>query len=57
VPIAALLALHAGRYGVEVVTGSGVHRIVRVTTGIFAGGRVQVSGPGIRAGERVVVSE
>lgn len=57
VPVTALLALRAGKYGVEVVTGRGAHRIVDVTTGIFAGGRVQVSGPGISAGERVVVSQ
>jgi peptidoglycan hydrolase-like protein with peptidoglycan-binding domain len=57
VPVTALLALNTGRYGVEVITGSGAHRIVGVTTGIFAGGRVQVSGRGISAGERVVVSQ
>ena len=57
VPVTALVALRAGRYGVEVVTSAGVHHIVDVTTGIFAGGRVQVSGPGISAGERVVVSQ
>jgi membrane fusion protein, multidrug efflux system len=57
VPVTALVVLRAGRYGVEVVTGSGAHRVIGVTTGIFAGGRVQVSGPGISAGERVVVSQ
>lgn len=57
VPVTALLALRAGRYGVEVVTPAGTHRIVPVTTGVFAGGRVQVSGAGISAGERVVVSQ
>jgi peptidoglycan hydrolase-like protein with peptidoglycan-binding domain len=57
VPVTALLALRAGRFGVEVVTPSGAHRIEPVTAGIFAGGRVQVSGPGIRAGEKVVVSQ
>jgi peptidoglycan hydrolase-like protein with peptidoglycan-binding domain len=57
VPVTALLALRAGHYGVEIVTPSGARRVVAVTAGIFAGGRVQVSGPGISAGERVVVSE
>jgi len=57
VPVTALLVLRAGQYGVEIVTPSGAHRVVPVTAGIFAGGRVQVSGPGIRTGERVVVSQ
>jgi hypothetical protein len=57
VPVTALLALRAGQYGLEVVTPAGAHRVVPVTAGIFAGGRVQVSGPGISAGERVVVSQ
>jgi hypothetical protein len=57
VPVTALLALRAGHFGVEIVTPSGAHRVVPVTAGIFAGGRVQVSGPGISAGEKVVVSQ
>jgi multidrug efflux pump subunit AcrA (membrane-fusion protein) len=57
VPVTALLALRAGQYGVEIVIPPGAHRVVPVTVGIFAGGRVQVSGPGIDAGERVVVSQ
>jgi Putative peptidoglycan binding domain len=57
VPVTALLALRAGQYGVEIVTPSGGHRVVPVTAGIFAGGRVQISGPGIRAGEEVVVAQ
>jgi hypothetical protein len=57
VPVTALVVVRAGRYGVEVVTGSGAHHIVAVTTGIFAGGRVQVSGTDVAAGERVVVSQ
>ena len=56
-PVTALLALRAGQYGVEIVTPSGAHRVVRVTAGMFAGGRVQVSGPGISAGEKVVVAQ
>jgi peptidoglycan hydrolase-like protein with peptidoglycan-binding domain len=57
VPVTALLALRAGSYGVEIVLPSGAHRVVPVTAGIFAGGRVQVSGRSISAGERVVVSQ
>jgi multidrug efflux pump subunit AcrA (membrane-fusion protein) len=43
VPILALLALAEGGYGVQVVEGGGT-RIVAVKTGMFAGGRVEVSG-------------
>jgi hypothetical protein len=57
VPIAALLALAGGGYGVEVVEPSGVHRLVGVTTGAFTGSQVQVAGPAIRVGTRVVVAE
>jgi peptidoglycan hydrolase-like protein with peptidoglycan-binding domain len=43
VPIAALVALAEGGYGVEVVDGSATH-YVRVDTGLFANGRVEVTG-------------
>jgi peptidoglycan hydrolase-like protein with peptidoglycan-binding domain len=46
VPITALLALAEGGYGVQVVEGS-TTRIVAVTTGMFAGGRVEISGAGV----------
>ena len=46
-PVAALLALAGGGYGLEVVTPSGAYHLVGVITGIFAAGQVQVSGPGI----------
>jgi hypothetical protein len=57
VPVAALLALSGGGYAVEVVGGDGTHHLVRVTPGLFddAVGLVQVSGPGLAAGQRVVV--
>lgn len=57
VPVDALIALSGGRYAVEVVSPDGVHRLVNVTLGIFddADGRVQVSGSGLAAGQRVVV--
>jgi hypothetical protein len=54
VPVNALLALQGGGYGMEVVTGSKT-RLVGVTTGMYAGSMVQVSGPGITAGTRVQV--
>lgn len=57
VPVNALLALSGGGYAVEVVAGDGIHRLVRVRPGLFddAAGMVQVSGPGLAAGQRVVV--
>jgi hypothetical protein len=56
-PIAALLALAGGGYGLEVVAPTGGHHLVGVTTGIFTGSRVQVSGQGIDAGTKVVVAQ
>jgi peptidoglycan hydrolase-like protein with peptidoglycan-binding domain len=54
VPVAALLALAEGGYGVEVVQGS-ASTYVPVTTGLFADGRVEISGGGtaIAEGTRV----
>lgn len=46
VPVAALLALAEGGYGVEVIDGTST-RVVPVTTGMFANGRVEVSGHGL----------
>jgi peptidoglycan hydrolase-like protein with peptidoglycan-binding domain len=57
VPIAALLALAGGGYGVEVAGPKGDDRLVGVTTGLFANTLVQVSGPGIRAGMKVVTAQ
>jgi hypothetical protein len=56
VPVSALLALAGGGYGLEVVGPSGAHHLVGVTAGLFASGQVQVSGPDIAAGTRVVVA-
>lgn len=53
-PIAALLALAEGGFGVEIVDGA-TRRIVPVKTGTFAAGRVEVSGEGIAEGVTVVV--
>jgi hypothetical protein len=57
VPVSALLALAGGGYGLEVVTPSGAHHLTGVTTGLFAGGQVQVSGPGIAPGTKVVTAQ
>jgi peptidoglycan hydrolase-like protein with peptidoglycan-binding domain len=49
VPVAALLALQEGGFGLEVVKG-GASTYVPVTTGLFADGKVEVSGEGISRG-------
>jgi peptidoglycan hydrolase-like protein with peptidoglycan-binding domain len=49
VPVAALLALAEGGYGVEVVTSAGSH-LIAVETGLFASGRVEISGPDVSEG-------
>ncbi len=56
-PVNALLALSGGGYAVETVAGDGTHHLVPVRAGLFDGasGMVQVSGPGLAAGQRVVV--
>lgn len=56
VPVDALLALREGGYGVELVDGTD-SRTVPVRTGLFAGGLVEVSGPGIAEGVRVEVPQ
>jgi hypothetical protein len=58
VPVNALLALAGGGgYAIEVVDAARVHRLVPVALGLFddAEGLVQVSGSGVKAGQRVVV--
>ena len=57
VPVGALLALSTNQYGVEIVESNGTTRKVPVTIGLFAGGRVEVSGEGISEGQRVVVPQ
>lgn len=54
VPVAALLALPEGGYGVEIVEGS-TTRIVAVKPGLFATGRVEINGDGIEEGMKVGV--
>jgi len=57
VPVNALLALAGGGYALEEVEAGGAHRLVAVQVGLFddADGLVQVTGPGLAAGQRVVV--
>jgi multidrug efflux pump subunit AcrA (membrane-fusion protein) len=53
IPISALLATAGGGYAVDVIRSSGAVSRVPVTPGSFAGGFVQISGPGIAAGMQV----
>jgi hypothetical protein len=57
VPVNALLALADGGYGLEVIGAKGVHTLEPVTLGLFddANEEVQVSGPGVFAGQRIVI--
>ena len=57
VPVGALLALSPNEYGVEIVDSGGTTRKVPVTVGLFAGGRVEISGDGISEGQTVVVPQ
>ncbi|MEU7823020.1 peptidoglycan-binding domain-containing protein [Catellatospora sp. NPDC049133] len=52
VPVGALLALAEGGYGLEVAEGEAA-RIVAVKTGLFADGKVEVTGPDLRPGMTV----
>lgn len=56
VPVGALVALPGGGYGVQVVSGAATAlRTVKVETGVFAQGQVEVTGSGIGEGTKVVV--
>jgi Putative peptidoglycan binding domain len=57
VPVNALLALAGGGYALEEVESTGAHQLVGVSVGLFddAAGMVEVSGPGLAAGQRMVV--
>jgi peptidoglycan hydrolase-like protein with peptidoglycan-binding domain len=52
VPVAALVVLREGGYGVEVIEGSS-SRYVAVDTGLFASGYVEITGDGIVEGTKV----
>ena len=54
VPVAALLALAEGGYGLEVVEG-GRATVIAVEVGLFADGRVEVAAPGLAEGALVGV--
>jgi hypothetical protein len=54
VPVQALLALSGGGYGVRLAGASGT-AVVPVTAGLFGGGLVQISGPGLQEGTIVQV--
>jgi hypothetical protein len=55
VPVTALLATGGGNYAVEEVGAP--HRLIPVTTGLFAAGYVQISGAGIYPGLQVTDSQ
>jgi hypothetical protein len=57
VPVTALLGQAGGGYAVEVVGGGARNHLVPVSLGLFddAEGLVQITGPGLAAGEEVVV--
>ena len=52
VPVAALVVLREGGYGVELVEGDST-RYVAVKTGLFANGRVEISGADVTEGATV----
>ncbi|MEU4362424.1 HlyD family efflux transporter periplasmic adaptor subunit [Promicromonospora sp. NPDC023987] len=57
VPVGALIAITPQQFGIEVVDPDGSTHQVPVTTGLFAGGRVEISGDDVEAGQRVVVPQ
>ncbi|MEU8208595.1 peptidoglycan-binding domain-containing protein [Micromonospora sp. NPDC049044] len=54
VPVSALLALAEGGYGVQLAEGE-ASRVVAVTTGLFADGRVEITGADVTEGTLVAV--
>lgn len=55
VPVSALLAITPDQFGIEVLDEDGMTRQVPVETGLFAGGRVEISGADVTENMRVVV--
>lgn len=57
VPVDALLPLASGGYALEVISAKGAHSLEPVNLGLFddANEQVQVSGPGVFAGQRIVI--
>jgi len=54
VPVSALLALLGGGYGLEVIS-DGTTRLIPVGVGIYADGWVEVNGPEVMEGTRIVL--
>lgn len=57
VPLSALIALTPDQFGVEVVNDDNTTRKVPVTTGLFAGDRVEVTSDELSENQRVVVPD
>ncbi|MFI5584226.1 peptidoglycan-binding protein [Amycolatopsis sp. NPDC051758] len=55
VPVGALVALAEGGYAVE-VDENGKRRLIAVQTGLFSGGKVEITGNGLTEGMRVVTT-
>ncbi len=55
VPVDAVVALREGGYGLEIVSGTTVST-VRVRTGMSADGRIEVTGTGLKEGQKVGVA-
>ncbi|MFZ0042320.1 MAG: hypothetical protein WAK93_13500 [Solirubrobacteraceae bacterium] len=55
VPVTALLATAGGNYAVQ--EAAAPHQLLKVTTGLFAAGDVQISGPGLYPGLQVTDSQ
>ncbi|MFC0623162.1 peptidoglycan-binding protein [Kribbella deserti] len=55
VPVGALLALREGGYAVQVVEGTQI-KLVAVKTGMFADDLVEITGKGLKAGQKVVTT-
>jgi peptidoglycan hydrolase-like protein with peptidoglycan-binding domain len=55
VPIEALLGLREGGFGVEVLKDDGTTEILPVKTGVYGGGRVEITGTGLQEGMKVRV--
>jgi hypothetical protein len=53
IPVNALLAMAGGGHAVEVIGADGTTELVRIETGLFAGGRVEITGDGINEGTLV----